>query len=162
MLPQRARKLSQFLDLQIFLSKRHKSPQFTRKEASCWDPSSTFQTLSPLTHSFFPKIRLPVSFCQSSCRISQWLSVVYKAGADDENTTHWNQSSWQSIRFPPRGLRPLEHVDLSTTILGTKFSAPFFICPAGTGKFAHPEGEVLITQAAAEHDVLHPELGFAR
>lgn len=46
-------------------------------------------------------------------------------------------------------------VDLSTTIFGTKFAAPFFICPAGGGKLAHPDGEVLMTKAAAKHDILH-------
>ncbi len=44
---------------------------------------------------------------------------------------------------------------MSTTILGTKFSAPFFICPTGGGKLAHPEGDVLLTVAAGKHDVLH-------
>jgi len=52
-------------------------------------------------------------------------------------------------------LRPIENVDLSTTILGTKYSAPFFICPAGGGKLAHPEGEVLMTKAAGKHGILH-------
>ena len=49
----------------------------------------------------------------------------------------------------------MENVSLSTTLFGTTFSAPFFICPAGGGKLAHPEGEVLMTKAAAKHDVLH-------
>jgi L-lactate dehydrogenase (cytochrome) len=49
----------------------------------------------------------------------------------------------------------LGDIDLSTTILGTTYSAPFFIAPAGGGKFAHPTGEILMTKAAAKHDVLH-------
>lgn len=49
----------------------------------------------------------------------------------------------------------MESVDLSTTILGTKVSVPFFIGPAGGGKLAHPAGEVLMTQAAAKNGVLH-------
>jgi L-lactate dehydrogenase (cytochrome) len=52
-------------------------------------------------------------------------------------------------------LRPINNISLSTTILGTKYSAPFFICPAGGGKLAHPEGETLMTKAAGKHDVLH-------
>ena len=59
------------------------------------------------------------------------------------------------IRFRPRVLIPVSTVDLSTTILGMEFAAPFFICPAGGGKLANPEGEVLMTKAAAQHGILH-------
>jgi L-lactate dehydrogenase (cytochrome) len=82
-------------------------------------------------------------------------STVFKTGANDEYTAQWNRSSWHAIRFRPRILRPIDSISLSTTILGTNFSAPFFICPAGGGKLAHPEGEVLMTKAAAKHDILH-------
>ena len=82
-------------------------------------------------------------------------SLVFKTGADDEYSAQWNQKSWQSIRFRPRVLRPIENVNLSTSIFGSTFSAPFFICPAGGGKLAHPQGEVLMTKAAAKHDILH-------
>ncbi|PVH74230.1 oxidoreductase [Cadophora sp. DSE1049] len=79
----------------------------------------------------------------------------FKAGADDEYTSQWNRDSWQAIRFRPRVLRPIENIDLSTTILGTKYSAPFFISPAGAGKLSHPAGEILMTKAAAKHGILH-------
>ena len=39
-------------------------------------------------------------------------------------------------------------------VLGNKYSAPFFICPAGGGKLAHPAGEVLLTKAAAKNNIL--------
>jgi L-lactate dehydrogenase (cytochrome) len=44
---------------------------------------------------------------------------------------------------------------MSTTILGSKCSVSFFICPTGGGKLANPIGEVLLTKAAAKHGVLH-------
>ena len=68
--------------------------------------------------------------------------------------TKWNKKSWAAIRLRPRVLVPNSKIDLSTSILGNKFSAPFFIAPAGGGKFAHPQGEVLWTQAAGKHDIL--------
>jgi L-lactate dehydrogenase (cytochrome) len=86
--------------------------------------------------------------------ISQITFPVFKAGADDETTTQWNQLSWQCLRLRPRILRPINQVDLSTTVVGTPLSAPFFIAPAGAGKLAHPQGEVLMTQAAAQQGVL--------
>ncbi|RDW65082.1 hypothetical protein BP6252_10733 [Coleophoma cylindrospora] len=81
--------------------------------------------------------------------------AFYRAGADDEKTLDWNRRSWQAVRFRPRVLRPIGKVDLSTSIMGIKFSSPFFISPAGAGKLAHPEGEILMTKAAAKHKVLH-------
>lgn len=79
----------------------------------------------------------------------------FKAGAESEYTSQWNRDSWQAIRFRPRVLRPIEEIYTSTTILDNECSVPFFICPAGGGKLAHPKGEVLLTKAAAKHGVLH-------
>ncbi|VUC32428.1 unnamed protein product [Clonostachys rosea] len=80
--------------------------------------------------------------------------AFFKAGADSEVAARWNQRSWDAIRLRPRILVPARPVDMSTTILGTSFSAPFFIAPAGGGKFAHSQGEVLWTRAAAKHGIL--------
>ncbi|KAB8214637.1 FMN-dependent dehydrogenase [Aspergillus novoparasiticus] len=88
-------------------------------------------------------------------RLSPKAFAFFKAGADDEKTEKWNRDSWQLVRFRPRVLRPIESIDLSTTILGTKLNVPFFIGPAGGGKLAHPAGEVMMTQAAAKNGVLH-------
>lgn len=44
---------------------------------------------------------------------------------------------------------------MSTSIIGSKFALPFFICPAGGGKLAHAQGEVLMTKAAAKQGALH-------
>ncbi|KAF2712814.1 FMN-dependent alpha-hydroxy acid dehydrogenase, partial [Pleomassaria siparia CBS 279.74] len=81
--------------------------------------------------------------------------LVFKAGADAEITSNWNRISWQAIRFRPRILKPLNCVNISTTLLDTPFSAPFFISPAGGGKLANRSGEVLLTKAAAKHGILH-------
>ncbi|KAF7555690.1 hypothetical protein G7Z17_g2003 [Cylindrodendrum hubeiense] len=80
--------------------------------------------------------------------------AFFKSGAEDERTATWNQKSWQSVRFRPRVLKPIGVVDTSTRLLGTEFSAPFFISPAGGGKLAHPTGEILMTKAAAKEGIL--------
>ncbi|OQD96065.1 hypothetical protein PENSOL_c017G06986 [Penicillium solitum] len=108
-----------------------------------------------------PKLRLRSILNMSdfevaaSQRLSPKAFAFFKAGAEDEKTEQWNRNSWQLARFRPRVLRPVESIDLSTTILGTKLSVPFFIGPAGGGKLAHPAGEVLMTKAAAKNGVLH-------
>jgi L-lactate dehydrogenase (cytochrome) len=44
---------------------------------------------------------------------------------------------------------------MSRTIFGNKFSAPFFICPAGGAKVSNPGGDICLTKAAGRHDILH-------
>lgn len=59
------------------------------------------------------------------------------------------------IRFRPRVLRPIDKVDISRSMLGTKFAAPFFICPAGGAKLAHSQADLCLTKAAGRHHILH-------
>ncbi|KAH7035967.1 FMN-dependent dehydrogenase-domain-containing protein [Microdochium trichocladiopsis] len=81
--------------------------------------------------------------------------AFFKSGAEDEDSSARNLQSWKTVQFRPRVLRPIPQIDTRRTILGHEFSAPFFICPAGGGKLANPAGEVLLTQAAGRHRVLH-------
>ncbi|KAH8886580.1 oxidoreductase [Thozetella sp. PMI_491] len=81
--------------------------------------------------------------------------AFFATGAEDEHALKRNRESWNSVRFRPRVLRPIDQIDLSCTLLGTNFAAPFFISPAGGGKLANPKGEVLLTKAAGKHGVLH-------
>jgi len=87
-------------------------------------------------------------------RLLLTIATVFKSGADSEVACRWNKKSWSAIRLRPRVLVPSSDVDISTTLLGNRFSSPFFIAPAGGGKFSHRLGEVLWTEAAAKHDIL--------
>ncbi|KAF3392807.1 Cytochrome b2 [Penicillium rolfsii] len=78
-----------------------------------------------------------------------------KTGSEDEHAAKWNRDSWKMIRFRPRVLRPIEEVDISQSILGTRFAAPFFICPAGGAKLAHAQADLCLTKAAGRHHILH-------
>ncbi|KAF9893441.1 Cytochrome b5 domain-containing protein 1 [Aspergillus nanangensis] len=106
-----------------------------------------------------PKLRSIINMRDFERAASQLLPArsfaFFQGGAEDEQTIEWNRDSWKKIHFRPRVLRPIPSVDLTTSIFGTKYSAPFFICPAGGGKLAHPTGEVLLTEAAGKHDILH-------
>lgn len=81
--------------------------------------------------------------------------LVLHTGAEDETAVSRNRQSWQAIRLRPRVLRPIRKIDTSRQILGTTFSLPFFICPAGGAKLCHPEGDVLLTRAAGHNGILH-------
>ncbi|KAL3462445.1 FMN-dependent dehydrogenase-domain-containing protein [Aspergillus heterothallicus] len=80
--------------------------------------------------------------------------AYYSSGADDEITMRENHSAFHKIWFRPRVLVDVENVDFSTTMLGSKCSIPFYVTATALGKLGHPEGEVVLTRAAHDHDVI--------
>lgn len=48
----------------------------------------------------------------------------------------------------------MENIDLSTTMLGTKVSIPFYVTATALGKLGNPEGEVVLTRGAHKHSVI--------
>ncbi|EGX52540.1 Cytochrome b2, mitochondrial precursor [Orbilia oligospora] len=80
--------------------------------------------------------------------------AYYSSGADDEITLRDNHSAFHRIWFRPKVLVDVERVDMSTTMLGTKTSIPFYVTATALGKLGHPEGEVVLTKGAAKHNVI--------
>ncbi|KXX80283.1 Cytochrome b2, mitochondrial [Madurella mycetomatis] len=78
----------------------------------------------------------------------------YSSAADDEITLRENHSAFHRIWFRPRILVDVEKVDFSTTMLGTPVSIPFYVTATALGKLGHVEGEVVLTRAAAKHNVI--------
>jgi L-lactate dehydrogenase (cytochrome) len=65
-----------------------------------------------------------------------------------------NHSAFHKIWFRPRVLVDVENVDFSTTMLGTPVSIPFYVTATALGKLGNPEGEVVLTRAAHDHNVV--------
>ena len=65
-----------------------------------------------------------------------------------------NHAAFHKIWFRPRVLVDVENVDMTTTMLGTKVSIPFYVTATALGKLGHPEGEVVLTKAAKQHQVV--------
>lgn len=65
-----------------------------------------------------------------------------------------NHSAFHKIWFRPRILHDVENIDLSTTMLGTKVSMPFYVTATALGKLGNPEGEVVLTRGAKKHNVI--------
>lgn len=65
-----------------------------------------------------------------------------------------NHAAFHKIWFRPRILVDVENIDMSTTMLGTKCSIPFYVTATALGKLGHPEGEVVLTRAAHQHNVV--------
>ncbi|KAL7277781.1 hypothetical protein ACG7TL_008724 [Trametes sanguinea] len=93
--------------------------------------------------------------------------AYYSSASDDEITLRENRMAYQSttpteahlygvirVWFRPRILRDVSSVDWSTTILGQKSSLPLYISATALGKLGHPDGELCLTRAAANHGVI--------
>lgn len=80
--------------------------------------------------------------------------AYYSSGSDDEITVRENHRAFHKIWFRPRVLVDVKNVDISTTMLGTKSSVPFYITATALGKLGHPEGEVVLTRGADKMDVI--------
>ncbi|XP_075667384.1 peroxisomal (S)-2-hydroxyacid oxidase GLO4-like isoform X4 [Castanea sativa] len=73
----------------------------------------------------------------------------YAGGAEDQYTLKENLEAFHRIMIWPRILVDVSRIDMSTTVLGYKISAPILIAPTALHKLAHPEGEVATARAAA-------------
>jgi L-lactate dehydrogenase (cytochrome) len=65
-----------------------------------------------------------------------------------------NHTAFHKVWFRPRILVDVEKVDFSTTMLGSKTAVPFYVTATALGKLGHPEGEVVLTKAAHNHEVI--------
>lgn len=78
----------------------------------------------------------------------------YSSGCDDEITLRENHLAYQRFYFKPRVMVDVSNIDLSTTMLGTKTSSPFYITATALGRLGHPDGEKVLTRAAAKQDII--------
>ncbi|KAM3380036.1 peroxisomal (S)-2-hydroxyacid oxidase GLO4 [Capsicum galapagoense] len=78
----------------------------------------------------------------------------YTGGAEDQHTLKENVEAFYRIIIRPRILVDVSRIDMSTTILGHKTSAPIMVAPTAKHKLAHPEGEVATARGAAACDVI--------
>lgn len=65
-----------------------------------------------------------------------------------------NHNAFHRIWFRPQVLVDVTKVDISTTLLGTPSSVPFFVSATALGKLGNPEGEVVLTRASKSHNVI--------
>jgi isopentenyl diphosphate isomerase/L-lactate dehydrogenase-like FMN-dependent dehydrogenase len=69
-------------------------------------------------------------------------------GVDDDATLRANREGFHKYQLRPRRMMDVSHADLSVDVLGTKWDTPLFICPCGSQKAFHPEGEMATAAAA--------------
>ncbi|CAE6338214.1 unnamed protein product [Rhizoctonia solani] len=81
-----------------------------------------------------------------------------RTGSLDELTYHANLDIWKQVKLRPHQShgRNVANVSTEQTILGTKFSVPFFIAPAGYSSFTDPEnGELNLVRGAGNQGALY-------
>jgi 4-hydroxymandelate oxidase len=70
------------------------------------------------------------------------------SGIDDEVTLRANREDFLRLQLRPRRLVDVSKVDMSTDILGTRYSTPIVVAPVGGQKSFHAEGEIATARGA--------------
>jgi 4-hydroxymandelate oxidase len=69
-------------------------------------------------------------------------------GADDDVTVRANREGFEKFQLRPRRLVDVSKLDTSVTVFGEKYDSPIVICPTGSNRAFHPDGEIAVAKAA--------------
>jgi (S)-mandelate dehydrogenase len=82
-------------------------------------------------------------------RVPNFAFEYVEGGAEDEITLRANRESLGRVRLIPQTLIDTTTRTLRTAILGRPANAPLIIAPTGLNGMLHPDGDVVLAQAAA-------------
>jgi 4-hydroxymandelate oxidase len=69
-------------------------------------------------------------------------------GVDDDGTLHANRAAYARYEIRMRRLAGAGKIDTSVHLLDTTWRTPTVICPVGSQRAFHPEGEIAVAKAA--------------
>ena len=69
-------------------------------------------------------------------------------GTDDDATIKANRDGYSKWALRPRRLVDISKLDTSVDLLGRKYDTPIILCPLGSQKAFHAEGELAVARAA--------------
>lgn len=75
-------------------------------------------------------------------------------GVDDDATLHANREGFKYFQLRPRRMVDISHINTRCELFGTTWESPIFICPAGSQKAFHPDGELGTARAAKSRKAL--------
>ena len=75
-------------------------------------------------------------------------------GVDDDATLKANREGFRKFQLRPRRLVDVSHVDASIELFGTRWPSPIYICPCGSQRAFHAEGELATAHAARAKNAL--------
>lgn len=77
----------------------------------------------------------------------------YSSCADDEYTYRNNHNAYERIFFKPYVCRDIGVVDMTTEMLGSTVSAPFYCSACAQAKLGHPDGEKGIARGCGKQGI---------
>jgi isopentenyl diphosphate isomerase/L-lactate dehydrogenase-like FMN-dependent dehydrogenase len=69
-------------------------------------------------------------------------------GSDDDGTIRANREGFNRYELRMRRLVDVSKTTAATEVLGTRWETPIILCPVGSQKAFHPEGEIAVARAA--------------
>ena len=105
------------------------------------DPNAGFSTLSDLEEA-------------ASKRADKSAWAYIQGGAGEEWTVKANREAFHRRTLRPRVLVNVETLDLSTTLLEVKSSAPFYVSPTASQGLVHPDAEAATARAASKEGII--------
>ncbi|MEX2154758.1 MAG: alpha-hydroxy acid oxidase [Gemmatimonadaceae bacterium] len=69
-------------------------------------------------------------------------------GSDDDGTIRANREGFNRYELRMRRLVDISTIDTSVELIGTRWATPIVLCPVGSQKAFHPEGEIATARAA--------------
>jgi len=69
-------------------------------------------------------------------------------GVDDDRTLHANSEAFQRYQLRMRRLIDVRSVDTSVELMGARWETPIVLCPVGSQRAFHPDGEIAVARAA--------------
>ena len=75
-------------------------------------------------------------------------------GVDGEATLNANRAAFARYQLRTRRLVDLSKLDMSVELFGTRYASPIFLCPLGSQKAFHPDGELAAARAAKARGAL--------
>ncbi|KAI8393625.1 FMN-dependent dehydrogenase-domain-containing protein [Radiomyces spectabilis] len=92
------------------------------------------------------------SIAKTILKAEAW--AYYSSGADDEISMRENHNAFHRIWLRPRVMVNVKNIDTTAPMLRTTCSMPLYITGTALGKLGHPEGEVVLTRAAADANII--------
>ena len=75
-------------------------------------------------------------------------------GVDDDRTVRANHEAFSRFQLRARRLIDVSKIDMSIDLFGAKWPTPVFLCPCGSQKAFHPDGELASARAGATRNTL--------
>jgi 4-hydroxymandelate oxidase len=83
---------------------------------------------------------------RANTRGSHWAYLM--TGVDNEDTLRANREGFARLALRSRRLVDVSKIDQKITIFGQTYDSPLFICPTGSNRAYHQDGELAVSRAA--------------